>query len=141
MKSARAEQLRLILPLLLRLATVDFFGTDDFVVLVDDDREEWEDDSPHLCAITCNGYARAITARAIAARATPVRPSMYKPSCRARIIDAFRTMRQGKLGRSDWLWSSDYRASCTCTVYRLERSRLRRRTLRVSSLKQLPLSA
>src|SRR5262245_4543967 len=29
----------------------------------------------------------------------------------------------------------------TCTISRLERSRLRRRTLRVSSLKQLPLSA
>ena len=40
MKSVRAEELRLILPLLLRVATVDFFGTDDFVVLVDDDREE-----------------------------------------------------------------------------------------------------
>ena len=40
MKSARADALRLILPLLLRLATDDFFGTDAFVVLVDDDREE-----------------------------------------------------------------------------------------------------
>jgi hypothetical protein len=29
MKSARAEALRLILPLLPRLAMVDFFGTDD----------------------------------------------------------------------------------------------------------------
>src|SRR5262249_33208565 len=35
MKSARAEALRLIFPLLLRLATVDFLGTDDFVPLVD----------------------------------------------------------------------------------------------------------
>jgi len=53
MNSARAEELRLILPLL-RLATVDFFGTDDLrerveVVLgfddvlrdpLDEDREE-----------------------------------------------------------------------------------------------------
>jgi len=30
MKSAHAEALRLILPLLPRLAAVDFFGTDDF---------------------------------------------------------------------------------------------------------------
>ena len=35
MKSARAEELRLILPLLLRLATVDFFGIDDFRGRVD----------------------------------------------------------------------------------------------------------
>jgi len=35
MNSARAEALRLILPLLFRLATVDFFGTDDLVALVD----------------------------------------------------------------------------------------------------------
>src|SRR5262249_32092860 len=100
MKSARADALRLILPLRPRLATVDFFGTDAFVVLVDDDREEWEDDRPPFCATTVNG-----TRRAIAARATPIRWSMYKPSCRARIIDAFRMMRQGKLGRSDWLSS------------------------------------
>ena len=58
MKSARAEALRLILPLLSRLATVDLFGTDDLRervevrlgfedvlrVRVDEDREEWEDD-------------------------------------------------------------------------------------------------
>jgi len=30
MNSVRADELRLILPLLPRLATVDFFGTDDF---------------------------------------------------------------------------------------------------------------
>jgi hypothetical protein len=35
MKSARAEELRLIFPLLLRLATVDFFGIDDFRDLVE----------------------------------------------------------------------------------------------------------
>jgi len=35
MKSARADALRLILPLLLRMATVDLFGTDDFRDLVD----------------------------------------------------------------------------------------------------------
>jgi hypothetical protein len=34
MNSARADALRLILPLLLRLATVDFFGTDDFLAFV-----------------------------------------------------------------------------------------------------------
>jgi hypothetical protein len=62
MKSARAEALRLILPLLFRLATVDFFGTDDLRDLVevvlgfddvlrdrvdDDDRED--DRSAFLC--------------------------------------------------------------------------------------------
>jgi hypothetical protein len=36
MKSARAEVLRLIFPLLLRGATVDFFGTDDFLEADDD---------------------------------------------------------------------------------------------------------
>jgi hypothetical protein len=65
MKSARADELRLILPFLSRLATVDFFGTDDFrdrveVLLgfddvlrdrVDEDREEWDDYRP-FCAIT-----------------------------------------------------------------------------------------
>jgi len=35
MKSARAEALRLILPFALRLATVDFFGTDDLRECVD----------------------------------------------------------------------------------------------------------
>jgi len=35
MKSARADALRLILPLLLRMATVDLFGTGDFRDLVD----------------------------------------------------------------------------------------------------------
>jgi hypothetical protein len=58
----------LILPLLLRLATVDFFGTDDLVVFVDDEREEWEDDRPPFCAETCNGNRRAI-----AITATPMR--------------------------------------------------------------------
>jgi len=52
----------LTLPLLPSLATVDFFGTEDFrervEVLgfdelpecVDDDREEWGDDRPPFCA-------------------------------------------------------------------------------------------
>ena len=40
MKSARAEELRRIFPLLLRLVTVDFFGTDDVVDLFDDERED-----------------------------------------------------------------------------------------------------
>ena len=94
MKSARAEELRLILPLLFRLATVDFFGTDDFVVLVDDDREEWEDDRPLFCAKTCNGSTRAI-----AARATPIRLSMYTPSCRLRIIERSKGLGKLKRGR------------------------------------------
>jgi hypothetical protein len=42
-KAIGAEALRLILPLLLRLATVDFFGIDDFRDRVDD-----EDHAPHL---------------------------------------------------------------------------------------------
>ena len=57
MKSARAEALRLILPLLLRLATDDFFGTDDFRRLVEvvldfddllfaEDRDEDDRDRP-----------------------------------------------------------------------------------------------
>ena len=71
MNSARAEALRLILPLLFRLATVDFFGTDDFVVLVDVDREEWEEDRPPFCAAADNGNRRTI-----AASATPVRLSI-----------------------------------------------------------------
>ena len=86
MKSARAEALRLILPLLLRLAKVDFFGIDNFCDRVevflgfddvlcdrvdDEDRrveDDREDDRPPFCAITCNGSRKAI-----AARATPIR--------------------------------------------------------------------
>jgi hypothetical protein len=66
MKAARAEVLRLMFPLLLRLATVDFLGTDDLVDFLeaerveDDEREEWEDDRPPFCAITCNGNGRAV---------------------------------------------------------------------------------
>jgi len=75
MKSARAEALRLILPLLLRFATVDFLGTDDLrecveVLIsfgdvepdrVDDDRDDdREEDRPLFCAVTsCNGSKRA----------------------------------------------------------------------------------
>ena len=63
MNSARAEPLRLILPLLLRLATVDFFGTDDLRECVEvflgfddalrnrgDEGEECEDGRQPLCA-------------------------------------------------------------------------------------------
>ena len=71
MKSARAEALRLILPLRPRLATVDFFGTDAFVVLVDDDRDEWEDDRQPFCATTVNGRTSMTVASA-----TPVRLSI-----------------------------------------------------------------
>ena len=61
MNSARADELRLILPLLPRLATADFFGTDDFRERVevllgfddvlrdrveDDEREDREEDRP-----------------------------------------------------------------------------------------------
>jgi hypothetical protein len=66
MKSARAEALRLILPLALRLAThggvgkitdrlhlvnVDFLGTDELRERVEDDEsEEWEDSAhPSWC--------------------------------------------------------------------------------------------
>src|SRR5262245_46947062 len=95
MNSARAEALRLIFPLLPRLATVDFFGTDDFRVrvevvlgfddvlrdLVDDDREE---DRPLFCAVTsCNGNKRATTARATPMRFNitilPVPVGHYQP--------------------------------------------------------------
>jgi hypothetical protein len=76
--SARTDALRLILPSLLSLATVDFFGIDDFrdrveVVLgfddvlrdrVVEDREEWDDDRP-FCAITDTGSKRATAASAI----------------------------------------------------------------------------
>jgi hypothetical protein len=82
MKSARAEELRLILPFALRLATVDFFGTDDFRARVevvfgfevvrdlvpDEERDDREDDRPLFCAVTCTGSRRAM-----AARATPMR--------------------------------------------------------------------
>jgi hypothetical protein len=72
-KSARAEELRLILPFWLRSATVDFFGTDDLRDLVevllgfDDVLRDWvdgedgrveddrEDDRPLFCPITFNG--------------------------------------------------------------------------------------
>jgi hypothetical protein len=69
MKSARADALSLIFPLLLRLATVDFFGIDDFRDLVevllggfdvelrdrvDDDREECEEDWLPFFAIADN---------------------------------------------------------------------------------------
>jgi hypothetical protein len=96
MKSARAEELRLILPFALRLATADFFGTDDFRARVkvvfgfevvrdlvpDEERDDREDDRPLFCAITCNGSRRAI-----AANATPIRLSMYTPSCGFGIIE------------------------------------------------------
>jgi hypothetical protein len=88
MNSARAEALRLILPLLLRLATDDFFGTDDFFE-VEDDREEWEDDRPPFCAETCNGSRRAM-----AAKATPIRLNINESSCRLRIIERSRVRRK-----------------------------------------------
>ena len=96
MKSARADALRLILPLLLRLATVDFFGTDDFRARVevvfgfdvvrdlvpDEERDDREDDRPLFCAITCNGSRRAMAANATAIRLSmtslPVRACDYR---------------------------------------------------------------
>jgi hypothetical protein len=86
MKSTRAEALRLILPLLLRGATVDFFGTDDFrdrVVVglddelrdrVDDEDRRVEGDRPPFCVVTCNGHRRAG-----AIKATPMRLSITNP--------------------------------------------------------------
>src|SRR5262245_7743110 len=79
MNSARADALRLILPLLPRLATVDFLGTDDLgeciavhlgfddveCDLVDDDQDDDREDRPLFCAVTsCNGSKRATTASA-----------------------------------------------------------------------------
>jgi len=66
MNSARAEERRLILPLLLRLATLDFFGIDDFGdlvdallgfddVLFDEDRDEDNRDRSPFWATTVNG--------------------------------------------------------------------------------------
>jgi hypothetical protein len=79
MKSARADALRLIFPLLLRMAGVDFFGADDFRGIVDvllgfDDvlRERVDDDRdrPPFWATTVNGR-RSMAA----ASATPMRLS------------------------------------------------------------------
>jgi len=74
MKSARAEALRLIFPLLLRWARVDFFGAADFVPfvdLLDEECDESEDDRPPFCAVAGNGSRNAI-----ATRATPIRFNM-----------------------------------------------------------------
>jgi hypothetical protein len=54
--------------LLLRSPTFDFFGTDEFRDLIDDDRK---DGRAPFCAERSNGSRRAI-----AARATPVRLSV-----------------------------------------------------------------
>src|SRR5262249_22742906 len=80
----RAEELRLILPFRARLATVDFFGRDDFRDRVEaflgfedvlrdrlDDEECRVDDRPPFCATACNGNRRTI-----AASTTPVRLSI-----------------------------------------------------------------
>ena len=90
----------MILPLLLRLATVDFFGTDDFRARVevafgfdvvrdlvpDEERDDREDDRPVFWAITCNGSRRAI-----AARATPIRLNITNPPVRVAIIERSRS--------------------------------------------------
>jgi hypothetical protein len=79
MKSARADALRLILPFLPRMTTVDFFGIDDFRALVDvllgfddvlfdEDRDEDDRDRPPFWATTVNGR-RSMAA----ASATPIR--------------------------------------------------------------------
>src|SRR5262250_2214060 len=79
MKSARADALRLILPLLPRLATVDFFGTDDFRDRVDvpfgfddvffgENRDKENRDRPLFWATTVNGRTSMTVASA-----TPVR--------------------------------------------------------------------
>ena len=123
MNSVRADALRWIFPLLFRLATVDFFGIDDFRNLVDvflglddvllaEDRDEDDRDRPLFWATTVNGRTSMTVASA-----TPVRLSIRNllscPDYRG-----VRTKRQGILGRCDWLSSSAYRASCTCTAYR-----------------------
>ena len=123
MNSVRADPLRLILPLLPRMATVYFFGADDFRErveallgfdegLFDEDRDEDDRDRPLFWATTVNGRTSMTVASA-----TPVRLSIRKllscPDYRC-----VRMKRQGKLGRSDWLSSSGYRASCPRTVYR-----------------------
>jgi hypothetical protein len=85
----------LILPLLSRLAAVDFFGTDDFRERVEvhlgfddvlrdrvDEREEWEDDRPP-CAITCKGSRRAIVARATTVRLNIASPPVQVCDYRA----------------------------------------------------------
>ena len=107
MNSALAEALRLILPFALRLATVDFFGTDDFRervelvldfddVLFDEDRVDDDRNRPLFWATTVNGRTSMTVASA-----TPVRLSISNllscPDYRR-----VRTMRQGKLGHSDW---------------------------------------
>ncbi|HMF01212.1 MAG TPA: hypothetical protein VKK06_15085 [Terriglobia bacterium] len=81
MNSGPAEELRLILPLLLRLATLDFVGIDDFRdlvdvllgfddVLFDEDRDEDDRGRPPFWATTVNGR-RSMAA----ASATPMRLS------------------------------------------------------------------
>ena len=71
MNFARAEDLRRTVSLQLRLATVNFFGTDDLFDLLDDEREDCEDGRPPNCAMTVNGSRRAT-----AADATPIRLSI-----------------------------------------------------------------
>src|SRR5262252_2832594 len=82
MNSGPAEELRLILPLLLRLATLDFVGIDDFRdlvdvllgfddVLFDEDRDEDDRGRPPFWATTVNGR-RSMAA----ASATPMRLSI-----------------------------------------------------------------
>jgi len=81
MKSARADALRLILPLLPRLATVDFFGTDDLCrcvelfgfdeVLFAEDRDKDDRDRPLFWATTVNGRTSMTVASA-----TPMRLSI-----------------------------------------------------------------
>jgi len=78
MKSARAEALRWILPLLPRIATVDFFGADDFFETVFDfddvlcaPLDEDRDDTRPFCAVAGKGSRKPI-----AIRATPIRFNM-----------------------------------------------------------------
>src|SRR5262245_7117684 len=100
MNSARAEALRLILPFALRLARLDFLGTDDFRDLVDvvlgfDDvlfAEGREDDRdrPPFWATTVNGR------RSVAdASATPMRLSISNLLSTQR-LSGVNYLRQGK---------------------------------------------
>jgi len=84
MKSALAVALRLILPLLPRLATVDFLGTDDLRervvllgfddVLFGEDRDRDDRDRPLFWATTVNGRTCMTVASA-----TPVRRKHKQP--------------------------------------------------------------
>src|SRR5215510_24039 len=100
MNSALPEALRLILPWLFRIASVDFLGADGFLEAVfgldDEDRcvdEERDDSCPPFCAVTGNGSTRAITIRA-----TPIRFNIVNLPVSVGIIEGLKE--GGKLKRT-----------------------------------------